>query len=179
MKKSGIYAVRVSGLGEGKHTFSYDLDQDFFALFEQTEIEHGNVSAQVILEKETGVMVLYFHLEGEIEVICDRCLDPFMMKISSDQRLVVKRGDIPGEIEDDVIVIGHEDHEIDIRQFLYEFVVLALPCKKIHPVDENGLSGCNPAMIEKLKTHQEKDDRREGGTDPRWNALKEITGKNN
>ena len=64
MKKSGIYAVRVSGLSDGKHTFSYDLDQEFFALFEQAEIEHGGVSARVILEKETGVMVpvSYTHL---------------------------------------------------------------------------------------------------------------------
>ena len=52
MSKRDSYAVRISGLGEGDHDFSFELDQKFFALFEQSEIENGNVQAEVILEKK-------------------------------------------------------------------------------------------------------------------------------
>jgi len=176
--RSDSYVVRISGLGEGEHGFSFDLGQKFFASFDESEIEHGKVNARVILEKRQGIMVLHFHLKGDVEVTCDRCLDLFMTKVQCDQQLIVKRGDIPGEAEDDVIVIGKEDHEIDIRQYLYEFVILALPCKRIHSPDKHGLSTCNPAMIEILEAHQENRNNRREGTDPRWNALKEITGNN-
>jgi uncharacterized protein len=171
--------VRISGLSEGKHDFSFNLGQEFFALFEQTEIEQGEVYAGVVLEKSAGAMALHFHLSGKVQVLCDRCLDPFMIAISSDQQLIVKRGDVPGDIGDDVIVIGQEDHEIDIRQYLYEFIVLALPIKRIHPADENGLSTCNPGMIKKLEAHRGGAGPRRKRTDPRWDALKEIIENNN
>lgn len=179
MSRSDSYVVRISGLSEGEHGFSFEMGHKFFASFEASEIEHGEVHARVILEKRHGIMVLHFHLSGEVEVACDRCLDLFMTEVRFDQQLIVKRGDIPGEMEDDVIVIGKEDHEIDIRQYLYEFVVLALPCKRIHPPDKHGKSTCNPAMIKRLEAHQENQDDREERTDPRWNVLKEIIGNNN
>lgn len=171
--------MRISGLGEGEHDFSFNLDREFFSSFEQSEIEHGEVYAMVILEKREGVMVLHFHLKGKVEVICDRCLETFMTQIQFEQQLIVKRGDIPGEIADDVIVIGKADHEIDVKQYLYEFVILALPIKRVHPADKNGMSACNPGMIEKLKDHQKKDNDKKERTDPRWNALKEIIENNN
>jgi uncharacterized metal-binding protein YceD (DUF177 family) len=179
VKKGDSYIVRISGLGEGEHDFSFKLGRDFFTSFDQTEIEHGEVNAAVILKKSAGSMVLYFHLKGEVEVVCDRCLDRFMIPIRSDQQLILKRGEKPGEIEDDVVVIGMEEHEIDVRQYLYEFLMLSLPCRRVHPPDENGLSGCNPKMIEKLESHQDREDSPNGETDPRWDALKEIIEKNN
>jgi len=179
VSRCGSYIVRFSGLSEGEHDYSFELDKKFFASFEQTEIEQGKVHAALVLEKEAGIMVLHIHLKGEVEVICDRCLDPFMTPIQSDQHLILKRGDTPGEIEDDVIVIGKEDHEIDVKQYLYEYVMLALPYKRIHPFDENGMSTCNPRMIEKLEAHQERKDDQKNHPDPRWNALKEIIEKNN
>ena len=179
MKKVDSCIVRLSGLGEGEHDFSFNLGRDFFTSFDQTEIERGEVNAAVILEKSAGSMVLYFHLKGNVEVVCDRCLDPFMIPVRSDQQLILKRGEKPGEIEDDVVVIGMEEHEIDIKQYLFEFLMLALPVRRVHPVDENGLSGCNQKMIEKLEAHQDQEDSRKEGTDPRWDALKEIIENNN
>ena len=64
MSKRDSYAVRISGLGEGDHDFSFELEQQFFGLFEHSEIENGNVLAEVILEKKPGVMALHFSLSG-------------------------------------------------------------------------------------------------------------------
>ena len=125
--------MRISGLADGVHDFSFDLKQEFFASLEQPELENGDVEAQVILEKKPGVLSLHFSLNGVVEVICDRCLEPFMMGIDAKQTIFVKMGDTPGEIEDDVIMIHKDDHEIEVGQFMYEFIILALPYKKIHP----------------------------------------------
>ena len=178
MSKRGSYAVRISGLGEGDHNFSFELDRQFFALFEQSEISEGEVFAEVVLEKKPGVFSLHFSMNGQVEVICDRCLERFMTGVSTHQTIFVKMGDTPGEVEDDVLIIGRDDHEIEVGQYLYEFIMLALPYQKVHPDDAEGNSGCNAEMLKKLDAHRSLTSDREEKTDPRWDALKGIIEKN-
>lgn len=178
MSKRGSYAIRISGIGEGDHDFSFDLDRQFFVLFEHPDISDGNVHAEVILEKKQGVLSLHFKLEGEVEVMCDRCLEKFMTDISTTQTIFVKMGETPGEIEDDMLIIGRDDHKIEVGQYLYEFIMLALPYQKIHPDDSEGNSTCNPEMLKQLDAHRTKEPDREEKIDPRWDALKGIIEKN-
>lgn len=173
MNKRALYAVRVSGLEDGDHVFSFELDQKFFASQEQPEIENGNVNADISLEKKTGVFSLHFHLVGEVEVQCDRCLELMRARIDTKQMIFVKMGETPGEIEDDVIMIHRDDHEIEVGQLMYEFIVLALPYQRIHPDDENEVPECDPEMIRRLKEHQGGEENTEE-TDPRWDTLKGI-----
>jgi len=177
VNKQGLYAIRISGLGEGDHDFSFELDREFFILFEHPEISNGNVHAEVILEKKTGVFALHFSLEGEVEVMCDRCLEKFLTGISARQTIFVKMGEEPGEIDDDVLIIRRDDHEIDVGQLMYEFIMLALPYQKVHPDDSDGNSTCNPEMLEKLDAHRGKEPEKNNETDPRWDALKGIVEK--
>ncbi|MCK5137543.1 MAG: DUF177 domain-containing protein [Bacteroidales bacterium] len=177
MKKRGTYAVRISGLGDGDHDFSFELDKKFFDSFEQPDIENGKVQARVILEKKHGVITLHFSFTGEVEVVCDRCLESFMTGINTVQKIFVKPGDAPGEIEDDVVMIGKDDHEIEVGQFMYEFIVLALPFKRIHPLDEDENSTCNEEMLKNLDAHRARSLDQNDQTDPRWDALKGIIEK--
>ena len=181
MDKRGTYAVRISGIGEGSHNYSFELDDRFFVLFEHSEIRKGYVRADVILEKNAGNLALHFSLEGKVEVECDRCLGLFMTEISAGYTLFVKTGEASGDSEDDVIYIGKDDHEIEVSQFLYEFIILALPYQRIHPDDSNGHSTCDPEMLKKLDAHRtrESDPESESSTDPRWDALKNMIEKNN
>lgn len=178
VSKRDSYAVRIAGLGEGDHDFSFELDRQFFVLFEHPEISNGNVLAEVILEKKPGVFALHFRLKGEVEVMCDRCLEKFMTVVSTTQTIFVKMGETPGEIDDDVLIIGRDDHEIEVSQYLYEFIMLALPYQKVHPDDSEGNSTCNPEMLTQLDAHRTKESDREEKRDPRWDALKGIIEKN-
>ncbi len=178
MSKPGLYAVRISGLVEGDHNFTFELDQKFFVLFEHSEIRKGNVMVKVLLEKKTGLFALHFTLTGEVEVVCDRCLDSYLAPIASSQTVFVKTGSRPGEIEDDVLMIGRDDHEIDVGRYMYEFIILALPYQRMHPSDNDGNSLCNPEMIKRLNAHSISETEEEKKTDPRWDALKGIIEKN-
>ena len=179
MSKQGTYSVRISGLGEGDHDFSFELDKKFFDSFEQTELTDGEVRADIVLVKKHGVMELHFMVTGKVEVVCDRCLEPFWTAITSSHIIYVKIGNQPEEVNEDVVVIGKDDHEIEVSQFLYEFIVLALPVKRIHSKDQDGKSMCDPGMLEKLEAHRIKKADQEANTDPRWDALKGIIEKNN
>jgi uncharacterized protein len=171
VNRRGTYAVRVSGVGEGFHRFSFELGEAFFASFDQQEVQNGKIRAEVILEKKLGFMALHFNLEGEVELICDRCLDPFLSQVQAVQTIYVKTGETPGEMEDDVIVIGKDAYEIEVGQLMYEYIVLSLPVHRIHPADSNGLSGCDPEMLKKLEALSPGEAQTEKG-DPRWDALK-------
>jgi uncharacterized metal-binding protein YceD (DUF177 family) len=177
VSRRGSYAVRISGLGEGVHNFSFELDKAFFGLFEHPDVTDGNVHAEVILEKKQGVFSLHFMLDGEVEVMCDRCLENFMMPISSSQNIYVKTGEAPGEMDDDILIIGRDDHQVEVGQYLYEFIILALPYQKLHPDNSEGNSTCNPEMLKKLDAHRIKEPDLENNRDPRWDALKEIIEK--
>ncbi len=179
MSRRGFYAVRLTGLGDGEHDFSFELDQQFFTLFDHPEVENGLVKATVILEKKPGILALHFSLQGEVEVICDRCLTPFMAPVDSVQDIYVKTGDEFRELEDNVIMINEDDHEIDVSQYLYEYVVLSLPMQKIHPSDAGGLPGCDPDMLDRLDEFAVRRSEDEQETDPRWDALKGIFENNN
>jgi uncharacterized metal-binding protein YceD (DUF177 family) len=178
VSKRGSYAVRISGLGDGDHDFLFDLDQQFFASFKHPEIESGKVEAKVVFEKKAGVLALHFSMKGQVEVICDRCLEPFMTPIESKQTIYVKWGDTAGEIEDDVLIVGRDAHEIEVGQYLYEFIVLALPYQRIHPADEDGNSACDPEMMKKLEAYKVIETAQGKKTDPRWDALKGIIENN-
>jgi uncharacterized protein len=132
------------------------------------------VHAEVMMEKKAGVMSLHFSLDGEVEVVCDRCLEKYITGISTTQSLFVKIGDTPGELEDDVLMIGRDDHEIDVGPYLFEFIVLALPYQKIHPDDTQGNSTCDPDMLKHLDAHSHKEIEQDTNGDPRWDALKGI-----
>ena len=177
MSKRGSYAVRISGLGDGEHDFLFELDQQFFVLFEHPDIKDGKVEAKVIFEKKAGILALHFSLKGEVEVICDRCLEAFKTGISSRQTIYVKWGEEIGEIEDDVLIVGRDEHEIEVGQYLYEFIILALPYQRIHPEDADGNSTCNPEMLKKLEAHQAQETDQSELTDPRWDVLKGIIEK--
>lgn len=178
MSKRESYAVRISGLVDGDHDFSFELDQQFFALFENPEFEKGKVQAAVIFEKRTGILALHFNLSGEVEVICDRCLEPYMAPIDTEQTIFVKLGEVAGEVDDDVIIIARDEHEIEVAQYMYEFIILALPFQRVHPEDEQGNSSCDPSMLKKLEDHKAIDQDPNSGSDPRWDVLKGIIEKN-
>jgi uncharacterized metal-binding protein YceD (DUF177 family) len=176
VSKRGVYAVRISGLSDGEHEFSFDLDRTFFATLEPSEIESGKLRADIRLQKKPGLLTLHFHISGTVEVTCDRCLEHFPMEVDTRQDLFVKTGDTPGEIEDDVIMIHPEDHEIEVDHFLYEYIVLSLPVKKVHPENEEGKSGCDQEMIGRIAAlHGERE--KDSGTDPRWDTLKQMIKK--
>ena len=74
-------------------------------------------------------------------------------------------------------MISREAHEIVIDQYLFEFIVLSLPVKRIHPDDPDGNPACNKEMMKKLNQYLINDEQKIN--DPRWDDLKSIIEKIN
>lgn len=171
----GLYSIPLAGLKEARYTYEFKIGNDFFEAFEGSEIKRGEFTAVVVLQKCSTHLELDIVINGRAEVVCDRCLDPFFIPVSSANRLFVRQGKEWDEDDPDMITMPLDEHEIDLGQFFYEYIHLALPIKRIHPDDVNGNSTCNPDMIRKLNDHLLHG---EAHADPRWDDLRKLTENN-
>ena len=170
------FVIPFKGLSSGKHDFVFDIDDKFFDAFTESEINKGKVHVEVHLIKSGTMLELIFSLEGSVYVMCDRCLDDFDLSISYNTNLFVKFGETTEEQTDEIIVLSHNEFEIDLSQYIYEYIHLSLPYRRLHPDDENGISTCNKDMIKKLEEYLM--DEKAKTPDPRWNDLNNLLNNN-
>lgn len=169
VKHEREFMLPLAGLSLGLKQYSFELGTDFFTFEAYEDIFDGKVFVVLDLEKRENMIELSFHLEGWIEVACDRCGDSYHQSISGDQSLILKFGDHYEEESDEIFLIPADLHEFDIRQLLYEYSVLLLPLRKVHPEDTDGNSGCNQEVLNRLEQLKPQEN-----IDPRWEALKNL-----
>ncbi len=143
--------IPFKGLKQGKHELEFEISDRFFSEFEGSEITKGNLMANVLLEKNSTFLKLDVHISGDAEVVCDRCLETFYTPVEYTGNLFVKFSEREAyEEDDDVIFLPPSESELDLKQYLFDWICLSLPVRRIHPDDENGNSLCNPEMLKKL-----------------------------
>ena len=113
-----------------------------------------------------------FTIEGTVTVPCDRCLEDLDLDIEGYYELVVKVGDENEELSETVIVISSKEYEIDVAQYIYEFISLMIPMRNVHDETENG-QACDPEILKEIEKHLAHENP-EAPVDPRWEALKKI-----
>lgn len=174
MTKHKEFAIPFSGLKQGKHEFEYDIKNEFFESFEYDEINGADISLQVSLNKMSTMLELEMKAKGTVNVNCDITNEPFDQEITSSLELVVKFGDEYNDENDEILVIPHGEHTINIAQYVYEMLVLAIPQKRVHPGVLDGT--LESEVIDKLEELQPKEvkENKENNTDPRWDALKKL-----
>ena len=87
------FIIPFKGLSAGNHAYDYKIENQFFESFEYFESEKGALDVHLDLVKEPNLMDLHFHLKGEVEMLCDRCLGRFSTLVEGKFRLVVKFGE--------------------------------------------------------------------------------------
>ncbi len=174
MTKHKEFAIPFSGLKQGKHEFEYKIKNEFFESFEYDDINGADISLSVTLNKMSTMLELEMYAKGTVNVNCDITNEPFDQKITSSLELVVKFGDEYNDENDEILIVPHGEHQINIAQYVYEMLVLAIPQKRVHPGVEDGT--LESEVIDKLKELQPKEVKENKGnnTDPRWDALKKL-----
>ncbi len=169
------YTIPFVGLKQGLHQFEYQIDNTFFEHFEYDEFHTSAVHVDLEFTKKTTLFELQFRAKGTVNVNCDLTNEPFDLPIENDLFLVVKFGEEYNDENEELLIIPHGEYEINVQQYIYELIVLAIPSKRVHPGVENGTLQSD--ILEKLeelspKEKKRKDDKEE--TDPRWDKLKNL-----
>lgn len=172
---SESYSIPVSGLKEGHHSFDFEVDRKFFDMFEESEIREGMLVAAVEVEKGSTLLELDIKITGSVSVCCDRCLEMFDYPVACENRLLVRFGDVKDDSDPEIITVARDEYDLNLKQYFYEFIYLALPIKRIHPDDATGKSTCDPVMLQKLKEHLIEEEIK---MDPRWDELKKLMNNN-
>jgi uncharacterized metal-binding protein YceD (DUF177 family) len=176
VKRQSQYVIAYKGLKDGLHLFDFKVDDLFFETFENSEVGKGNADIHITLNKKPAILEFLFEVKGNVSVPCDRCLDPVDMDIEYEAPLYVKFGEDTHEETDELFIISEHETEIDLSQFIYEFIHLSLPYRRVHPDDENGNSTCNKEMLKRLEELSVNEVKTEN--DPRWNNLKDLFNNN-
>ena len=143
------YIIDYKTLESGTYEFDYHIDKDFFSMFDEPLAQDGDADVHATMRVTSAGLSIRLDISGTLQVECDRCLESFDMPIDASYDLVVKYGDrtTPLDEADDVITIGADDDFLDLSQHIYEYVVLSLPARRVHPDLPDGQPGCDPEML--------------------------------
>ena len=184
MKELSKYNIDIYGLEDKQYDYDMESGDAFFEELDQDLIEHGHFKTHVELNKSATMIQLHFHTEGTVGLICDRSLEPFEEPVFSDERLILKFGDHNEELTDEIEIINRNTNRINIARYIFEFIALSLPVKKIHPSlrteDEDTISPEDDEVVLVYSSESEEEDESEETEekiDPRWEALKKLKGE--
>ena len=181
MKELSKYNIDIYGLEDKQYDYDMESGDAFFEELEQDLIERGSFKTHVVLNKSATMLQLNFHTEGRVELVCDRSLEPFEEPVLSDEKLILKFGDRNEELTDEIEIISRNTNRINVARYVFEFIALSLPVKKIHPdlrsnVDEELGADEDGILVYSSVTQDESESEETEKIDPRWEALKKLKG---
>lgn len=172
MEQFSDFLIPFIGLKDGLHRFDFKIDNKFFEGFDFLDFQNAHIQVSLIFEKKTTLLELNFSAKGQVTVPCDITTEPFNLPIDTTFKLVVKFGSVENDDDDEILILPHGSHEIQIAQYIYEMIVLSVPQKKVHPGIAEGT--LKSEILEKLKDLQPQEKPISDETDPRWDKLKDL-----
>lgn len=164
----GAYSVNIIGLSNKAHTFDFTIDDRFFAQYGSEILQGGDFEAKVVLDKHETFIDADFMIKGNAKLVCDRCLEPFDEPVKVHKKIMFKYGPEPAEISDEIIIITRDQDQLELGQYMYEFISLEIPIKKLHPKFRDEEEDNSEGKI----VYKSKDDNTD--IDPRWEKLKKL-----
>ena len=142
MSEQNHYIIDLRRIPIGTHQFDIQLDDEFFAGLDKSEILSGSVAAKVTLNLREEDYQLNIAVHGTVFVVCDRCLDPMPLEIDDEQEIFS---------EDEEIVESQKskvESLLDLTWLVYEIVSINIPIVHNHQPGE-----CNAQMELLLHDH--------------------------
>lgn len=188
------FLIQFTGLKLGEHQFEYQIENDFFDLFNYSEFNSTNIKVNIAMLKKTTMLELQFTHKGTVNVPCDITNEDFDLPIEGNLNLLVKFGEEFNNENDDLLILSHGEFQFNVMQYIYEMIALSVPYKRIHPdiaadyeeeesdddldfLDSDDLEMINEDdfdddELNDNETEENSDNNKD--TDPRWDKLKQL-----
>jgi len=165
------FSIPFIGLKVGLHQLKFEVDNAFFAEYENSLVKKGSVTVNLDLDKRTHMTVLEFSLEGTVVTNCDRCLEDINLPIDGQYILHAKYSEHNMDDTDEIIFIHPELSRLNVAQYIYEYIHLSIPMVKTCESDPE--ANCNEEIL-KLFDEETDDDDGEIKKNPMWDALNDL-----
>jgi uncharacterized metal-binding protein YceD (DUF177 family) len=170
------FEVDIFQLKNGTHSYNFEIDDTFFQLLGTSLVSKGNLKTHVTLDKNNDFYKINFLIKGYVKLICDRSLEEYNQYLNIDKTLIVKYGDVNEEVGDEIETITHDTQSLDLSKYIYEYIGLEIPYKKLHPRFREQISNDDQdPLVYQTETYKKVDI--EDDIDPRWKTLLKL--KNN
>lgn len=185
MKFWKTFDIEIIKYKEGLHEVDFPIGDAFFQQVEGNELlEKGNLIVWVKVDKGANLIELTFHIVGKVELVCDRSLETFEQPLDFTEKMIYKFGSEVKEIDESVMMITRDTPSINVAQLIYEFILLALPLKKIHTdykneldEEDNELEGSFVYLDEAFTGDSAEEKESNTPVDPRWEKLGKLKNK--
>lgn len=188
------FLIQFTGLKLGEHQFEYQIENDFFDLFDYSEFNSANIQVNIAMLKKTTMLELHFSHKGTINVPCDVTNEDFDLPIEGNLNLLVKFGEEFNNDNDDLLILPFAEYQLNAMQYIYEMIALSVPYKRIHPdiaadyeeevsddefdfLDSDDLEMINEDDFDDDELNDNETDENSDNnkdTDPRWDKLKQL-----
>ena len=162
------FDIKIQSLSNNKHEFIFDFDQSLFDFFSKNlDSKKSSGTCKIEFIKNDLMLNLLFQIKGKTKLICDRSLKEFDYLIKPQNKLLFKFSDHDEELSDEILTINHNKSILNVGKFIYEFFILKIPIKRLHPSLKNEDNIDNFVY----STIKDKDEQK---IDPRLKLLKKL-----
>jgi uncharacterized metal-binding protein YceD (DUF177 family) len=170
VKELAKYEIDIYGLQHKQYVYDFESGDAFFEELEQELVSKGHFKTHLVLTKSATMIILDFEISGIVGLTCDRSLEPFDEAFEVKEKLILKFGDKDEIYSDEMEVIRFDTTRINIARHIFDYIVLGLPMKRLHPRfrDDNA----NEEIF--VYSSSEKKQEEEEPIDPRWAKLKQL-----
>ncbi|TWP27434.1 DUF177 domain-containing protein [Apibacter muscae] len=139
MDKLSNYDISLHSLKLGNNAINLVISQHFFDLFDfNQEFSDPNVNVNINIVKHSSFFELNMDTIGTVILRCDISDDEYEQQIKNSIKILVKFGEEFNDENEEILVLPHGSHSLNIAQFAYEAILLSIPMKRIHPRYLNG-----------------------------------------
>ena len=174
MSKQNQFLLKFAGLKDGNHNFDFKIENKFFKSFNYFDYNKCDIKTHIELVKKPTVLELFITGSGTVNINCTLSNEPFDYKISSNLKVLVKFGEKYDDSNDELLILPHGSHTVDLDQYFYEMIVLSMPIRNVHPGIEDG--SLKSDIINRLKDFDINKEK-SSNFDPRWDKLKKLKSK--
>jgi uncharacterized protein len=169
------FKIKLGAITVGENSFSFKIEDQFFEAFTLSDVEHAKIIATALLDKDGDKLALTLTINGKINnVLCDMCADEISVDITAETKVIIKTTDEDLASTDEIFYIKKSENSIDLKQLIFELIILNLPKRRQHPLNNDGSSNCNKEMVDLVNKYTVTEEK---SSDPRWDALKELKTK--
>ena len=166
------YKIKLGGITNGKNSFSFEIKDQFFEAFTLSDAEHVEIIATALLDKDGKKLALTLTIDGKInKLLCDICTEEISVNITTETNVIIKITDEDLTSTDEIFYIKKSENSIDLQQLIFELIILNLPKKRQHPLNDKGEVACNEDMVNLIDQYKYTDNQE---IDSRWDTLKDI-----
>ena len=172
------FSIDIYKLTNKVYEYQYGVDETFFALFERSTIEKGQLKVVVAFDKQETLITARFMIDGAVTLLCDRSLEEFEHPLHVEETLLYQYGEEEEELTDEIMVITQHTQQINVAQPIYEFIALAVPMKRLHPKYANDEQPfVEGEIVFSSPPDHEAETAADTAADPRWDILKKLKKK--